>query len=124
VFILLCFKKTTDKYLNIVQHDFPIAKYNLLKFLAIIVYGESTYFLVNKFGNGIGKKISSKFSSLTHTHTHTHTHITSTLDLELRKKLVKCYIWSIAFYGDETWTLRTVFVVDHEHSTAVATIRK
>jgi hypothetical protein len=33
---------------------------------------------------------------------------TSTLDLELRKKLVKCYIWSIAFYSDETWTLRAV----------------
>jgi len=33
---------------------------------------------------------------------------TSTLDLELRKKLVKCYIWSIALYGSETWTLRTV----------------
>jgi hypothetical protein len=33
---------------------------------------------------------------------------TRTLDLELRKKLVKCYIWSIAFYGTETWTLRTV----------------
>jgi len=31
---------------------------------------------------------------------------TSTLDLELRKKLVKCYIWSIA--GAETWTLRAV----------------
>jgi hypothetical protein len=30
---------------------------------------------------------------------------TSTLDLELRKKLVKCYVWSIAFYGAETWTL-------------------
>jgi hypothetical protein len=27
---------------------------------------------------------------------------TSTLDLELRKKLVKCYIWSIALYGAET----------------------
>jgi hypothetical protein len=25
----------------------------------------------------------------------------STLDLELRKKLVKCYIWSIALYGAE-----------------------
>jgi len=24
---------------------------------------------------------------------------TSTLDLKLRKKLVKCYIWSIASYG-------------------------
>jgi len=33
---------------------------------------------------------------------------TSTLDLELRKKLVKCYLWSIALYGAETWTLRTV----------------
>ena len=26
----------------------------------------------------------------------------------LSKKLVKCYIWSIALYGAETWTLRTV----------------
>ena len=33
---------------------------------------------------------------------------TSTLELELRKKLVKCYVWSIALYGAETWTLRAV----------------
>jgi len=33
---------------------------------------------------------------------------TSTLDLELRKKLVKCYILSIALYGAETRTLRAV----------------
>ena len=31
---------------------------------------------------------------------------TSTLDLNLRKKLVKCYIWSMALYGAETWMLR------------------
>ena len=31
---------------------------------------------------------------------------TSKLDLNLRKKLVKCYIWSMAFYGVETWKLR------------------
>ena len=37
---------------------------------------------------------------------------TSTLDLELRKKLVNCYIWSIALYGAETWTLRAV---DQKH---------
>jgi len=30
------------------------------------------------------------------------------LDLELRKKLVKCYIWSIALYGAETGMLRAV----------------
>jgi hypothetical protein len=37
---------------------------------------------------------------------------TSTLDLELRKKLMKCHIWSIALYGAETWTLRAV---DQKH---------
>jgi hypothetical protein len=30
------------------------------------------------------------------------------LDLNLRKKLMKCYIWSIKLYGAETWTLRKV----------------
>jgi hypothetical protein len=33
---------------------------------------------------------------------------TSKLELNLRKKLVKCYIWSIALYGAETWTLRKI----------------
>jgi len=33
----------------------------------------------------------------------------STLDLELGGGgLVKCHIWSIALYGAETWTLRTI----------------
>ena len=31
---------------------------------------------------------------------------TNKLDLNLRKKLVKCYVWSMALYGAETWTLR------------------
>ena len=37
---------------------------------------------------------------------------TSELDLKLRNKLVKCYIWSIALYGAETWTIRAV---DQKH---------
>ena len=37
---------------------------------------------------------------------------TSTFDLELTKMLLKCYIWSIALYGAETWTLRAV---DQKH---------
>jgi len=32
----------------------------------------------------------------------------STMGVKLRKKLVKCYIWSIALYGTETWTLLAV----------------
>jgi hypothetical protein len=33
---------------------------------------------------------------------------TSTLDLELRKKLVKCYIWSIVLYGAKPWMFRAL----------------
>ena len=32
--------------------------------------------------------------------------------LKLRKKLIKCYIWSIALCGAETWTLRAA---DQKH---------
>ena len=34
------------------------------------------------------------------------TFFTTKLDLNLRKNLVKCYIWSMALYGAETWTRR------------------
>jgi hypothetical protein len=37
---------------------------------------------------------------------------TSKLDFNLRKKLVKCYIWSTALYGAEMWTLQKA---DHEY---------
>ena len=37
---------------------------------------------------------------------------TSTLDLNLRKKVVKCNIWSLALYRAETWTLRAA---DQKH---------
>ena len=37
---------------------------------------------------------------------------TSKLDLNLRKKLIKCYIWRMALYGAETWTLRAA---DHKY---------
>jgi hypothetical protein len=37
---------------------------------------------------------------------------TSTLDLEMRKKLVKGFIWSIALCGAETWTPRAL---DQKH---------
>jgi hypothetical protein len=44
---------------------------------------------------------------------------TSTMDLELRKNLVKCYVWSIALYGAETWTLRAV---DQKHLESFETL--
>ncbi|KAJ4433047.1 hypothetical protein ANN_15304 [Periplaneta americana] len=28
------------------------------------------------------------------------------LEKELRKRLVKCFVWRVALYGAETWTLR------------------
>jgi len=37
---------------------------------------------------------------------------TSKLDLNLRKRLVRCYVWSIALYGAEISTLRAT---DQKH---------
>ena len=37
---------------------------------------------------------------------------TRKLDLNLRKRLVRCYVWSIALYGAETWMLRAT---DRKH---------
>ena len=32
--------------------------------------------------------------------------LTSRVNIEFMKKLVTCYIWNIALYGSEIWTLR------------------
>ena len=37
---------------------------------------------------------------------HFDIYVVQQLNLNLRKKLVKCYVWSMALYGAETWTLR------------------
>jgi hypothetical protein len=29
--------------------------------------------------------------------------VTNKLDLNLRKKIIKCYIWNVALYDEETW---------------------
>jgi hypothetical protein len=34
---------------------------------------------------------------------------TSKVDLRLRRRVVKCYIWSTALYGAENWILRNVY---------------
>lgn len=33
-------------------------------------------------------------------------HLTRELDFEMKKKLLKCYIWSFTLYGAQMWTLR------------------
>ena len=32
--------------------------------------------------------------------------LTSKLNIEPRKKFVRCYVWKMALYGTETWTIR------------------
>jgi len=44
-------------------------------------------------------------------HTYIYRYIYIFID-NLEEKLIKCYIWSIALYGFETWTLRAV---DQKH---------
>jgi hypothetical protein len=53
-------------------------------------------------------KIKSKTDMAKATGDRKMTLFTTTLDTNLRKKPVKCYIWNIVLYGAETWTLWTV----------------
>jgi hypothetical protein len=53
-------------------------------------------------------KVKSRISMAKAAFNKKRTLFTSTLDLILRKKPIKCYIWSIALYGAENWTLRAV----------------
>jgi hypothetical protein len=52
------------------------------------------------------REIKTRIAMAKRTFNKKKTFFTSKLDLELRKKLVKCYIWSIALYGTDTWALR------------------
>jgi hypothetical protein len=54
------------------------------------------------------REIKSRTAKVKAAFNKTKTLFTGKLDLNLRKKLVKCYIWSIALYGAQTWTLRKV----------------
>ena len=55
------------------------------------------------------KRFANKYyTSVNNTTSILYTVVYMSVDLELRKKLVKCYIWSIALCGAETWTLRAV----------------
>ena len=50
---------------------------------------------------------------------------TSKLDLNLRKKLIKCYIWSLALYGAETYTLTATDVLFYKtHRIKADTLRR
>ena len=72
------------------------------KYLGSILTNDGRCTCEIKCRNAMAKAASNKKRAL----------FTSTLDLELRKKLAKCYIWSTAFYGAETWMLQAV---DQKH---------
>jgi hypothetical protein len=76
--------------------------WNLFKYLGSILTNDGRCTCEIKCRIAIAKAAFSKKRAL----------FTNTLDLELRKKLVKCYVWSIALYGAENRTLRAV---DQKH---------
>jgi hypothetical protein len=54
------------------------------------------------------RKINSRISMAQVAFSKKQALFTSKLDGYLKKKLVKCYFWSITLFGDEIWTLRKV----------------
>ena len=59
-------------------------------------------------------KLSAELSWQKKTFNKKKTLFTSKLDLNFRKKLVKCYIWSMALYGAETWIIQPADQKYHE----------
>ena len=68
--------------------------------------------LLLKFQRDIVKKIKSRIAMAKAAFNKKKNLFTSKLELNLRKRLVRCYVWSIALYGAETWTLRAT---DQKH---------
>jgi len=62
----------------------------------------------NYLGSAITCEITFRIAMVKAAFNNKKTQFTRQVDLNLRKKLVKCYIWSIALYGAENWTLRKV----------------
>jgi hypothetical protein len=56
----------------------------------------------------MSREIKSRLAMAKASFNRKQTLFTSILDLNLRMKLVQCYMWSTAFYGAETWTLQKV----------------
>ena len=54
---------------------------------------------------GLNRKIISRIAIAKDAFNKKKNLFTSKLDLNFRKRLVRCYVWSIALYGAETWTL-------------------
>jgi hypothetical protein len=52
-------------------------------------------------------KIKSRMSTATAA-LNKKTALATKMDLHLRKKLIKCYIWNIALYGAETFTRQNI----------------
>jgi hypothetical protein len=54
------------------------------------------------------REIKSRISMARAAFNREKTCFTNILNLNVSSQLVKCYIWNIALYGAETWTLRKV----------------
>ena len=82
--------------INIRMNNEQIEQVNSFKYLGSIVTDDIRSTKEIKTRIAIAKEAFNKKKNL----------LNGPLNKELRKRLAKCYIWSVALYGVETWTLR------------------
>jgi len=85
-----------SKVLKIVVDGRPLEQIDSFKYLGSTITSDAGCTKEIRIRIAMGKAAFNKKKVL----------LTSKLNLELKKKLVKCYVWSIALYGAETWALR------------------
>ena len=86
----------SDESLQIKENNRALKEVDNFKYFGSVLTRDDYYTREIEMRIAIAKEIFNRKISL----------LTSKLNIELRKKLVRSYVWSIAVYGSETWTLR------------------
>jgi hypothetical protein len=72
------------------------AEVDHFKYLGSVITRDAYFTMEIKVRVAIAKEVFNRKISL----------LTWELNIKLKKKLIRCYVWSIALYGSETWKLR------------------
>jgi len=93
---VMCISRTGNHKLKILVEGQRVEQVTQFKYLGSII--SSDWYCENDIRNRIvmGKQAFGNKKRL----------LTSNINLDLKKKIVKCTIWSVVLYGAETWTTR------------------
>ena len=92
---VMCISRTGSHKLKIIIEGQRVEQVTQFKYLGSIVSSDGY----------CEKDIRSRIAMGKQAFTNKRRLLTSTLNLDLKKRIIKCMVWSVALYGAETWTM-------------------